>query len=80
MEQAATAAGDKKISIAGGANIVQQCVKSGILDELQLHIVPILMGGGVRLFDNLGDGPIPLPKPDVVDSPKVTDLTYRLRN
>ena len=46
MDQARAAAGDKDVSVAGGANIIQQCLKADILDDLQIHIVPLLLGEG----------------------------------
>lgn len=51
LEQAKEAAGDKDVSAAGGANVVQQCLRAGLLDEMQIHLVPILLGDGIRLFD-----------------------------
>lgn len=71
------AAGDKNISIAGGANVIQQYIKAGLLDELQIHMAPILLGGGTPLLANLGDAK--LEKIRVIDSPRVTHLKFRLR-
>ncbi len=56
-EQAAAAAGDKDISLGGGASTVQQAIAAGLLDELQINLVPILLGGGERLLDGLADAP-----------------------
>jgi dihydrofolate reductase len=57
LEQARAAAGGKDVQVSGGANVVQQYLKAGLLDEMQLHVAPILLGGGTRLFeDHLGDG------------------------
>jgi dihydrofolate reductase len=76
VEQAKAAAGDKDVAIAGGASIAQQCLRAGLLDELQLHVAPMLLGGGVRLFE---DGPgIDLEPLRVIDSPGVTHLRYRV--
>jgi dihydrofolate reductase len=77
LEQARAAAGDKEVALAGGANIVQQYLKAGLLDELQIHVVPVLLGGGVRLFDRLDD-PVELEATRVIQSPSVTHLSYRL--
>jgi dihydrofolate reductase len=79
LEQAKAAAGDKDVGIGGGANVAQQYLKAGLLDELQLHVVPVLMGDGVRLFENhLGDAQVELECTQVVESPAVTHLRYRV--
>ncbi len=78
VEQARAAAGDKDVSLAGGANVVQQALRAGLVDEMQIHLVPILLGGGVRLLDDLGPEPIRLEKTRVIDSPAVTHLRYRV--
>ena len=54
LEQARAVAGDKDVLIAGGAEAAQQYLKAGLLDEIQLHVAPLLLGGGTRLFDDLG--------------------------
>ena len=77
VEQAKAAAGDKNVSIGGGASIAQQCLRAGLLDELQIHVAPLLLGGGVRLFDDLGEG-IELEVTRVIESPGVTHLRYRV--
>jgi dihydrofolate reductase len=77
LSQAKKAAGNKDVSIAGGANTIQQFIKAGLLDELQIHLVPLLLGGGTRLLDNLGDAK--LEKIRVIDSPLVTHLKFRLK-
>lgn len=76
LSQAKKAAGAKNISIAGGANTIQQFIQAGLLDELNIHLVPVLLGGGTRLLDNIGT--TKLEKVRVVDSPFVTHLTFRL--
>ena len=78
LEQARTAAGGKDVSLAGGANVVQQYLKAGLLDEVQVHLVPVLLGGGARLFDNLGGAEIKLECTRVLEAPGVTHLTYRV--
>lgn len=77
LSQAKKAAGDKDVSVAGGANTIQQFMNAGLLDELQIHVVPILLGGGTRLFDNLGG--TKLEKVRVIDSPLVTHLKFRIK-
>ena len=78
FEQAKVAAGDKDVSVAGGANIIQQFVASGLLDEIEIHLVPVLLGGGIRLFERLDAGPTELERTRVVESPRVTHLGYRV--
>jgi dihydrofolate reductase len=78
LEQAKAAAGDKNVSVAGGANTIQQFLGSGLLDEMQIHIAPMLLGGGIRLFDHLDTQHIELEKTRVIDSPGVTHLRYRV--
>jgi dihydrofolate reductase len=78
LEQAREAAGNKDVAVAGGASVVQQYLKAGLLDELQIHVVPLLLGGGVRLFDDLGSEQIELECTRVIQSPAVTHLKYRV--
>ena len=76
LEQARVAAGDQDVSIAGGASTVRQCLAAGSLDELYLHIVPVILGAGERLFEDVGD---PVLEPiKVVASPAVTHIKYRI--
>jgi dihydrofolate reductase len=76
LEQARSAAGEKDISIAGGASTVQQYLAAGLLDELYLHIVPVILGAGERLLAGVGDPTLELTK--VVASPAVTHIKYRI--
>ncbi len=78
LEQARRAAGEKNIGIAGGANTIQQYVRAGLVDEIQVHIAPLLLGGGIRLFEHLGAGPIELERVRVIDSAAVTHLKFRV--
>ena len=76
LEQAQSVAGDKVVSIAGGASTVQQFMRAGHLDELYLHISPILLGAGERLFEDVGD---PAMQPiKVVAGPRATHIKYRI--
>jgi dihydrofolate reductase len=78
LEQARAAAGEKRIAIAGGASTVRQYLAAGLLDELYLHIVPIILGGGERLLDDVGE---PRLEPvEVIASPAVTHIKYRIVN
>lgn len=76
LEQAREAAGNKDIAIAGGASTVQQYLASGMLDELYLHVVPIVLGSGERLLVNVGDPALEPVK--VTASPTVTHVKYRV--
>ena len=78
LAQARAAAGAKNVAIGGGANVAQQYLKAGLLDEIEIHLVPILLGGGIRLFDRLGDAQIELERMRVIDSPAVTHLRFRV--
>lgn len=76
LRQARDAAGDKDVAIAGGANAVQQFMRAGLLDELELHITPVFLGEGRRLFEHHADRQVEMRCTRVVDSPGVTHLTY----
>jgi dihydrofolate reductase len=78
LEQAREASGGKDVTIAGGASIAQQYLRAGLLDELTLHVVPVLLGGGTRLFENLEGVQVGLLQTRVVEAPGVTHLTYRV--
>jgi dihydrofolate reductase len=79
LEQARAAAGDKDVAIGGGASAAQQYLKAGLLDEIQLHLVPVLLGDGVRLFENhLGAERREVECMRVIESPAVTHLSYRV--
>jgi dihydrofolate reductase len=75
---ARTAAGDKNVLINGGANTIQQYIKAGLVDELHIHLVPILLGGGTNLFGTLGQF-TELEKVRVQDEKEVTRLMYRFK-
>ena len=77
LEQAKAVAGDKDVGV-GAASIVQQCIRAGLLDEIHLDLVPVLLGGGVSLFDHLGTGPIDLERTRVIEGAGVTHLTFRV--
>jgi dihydrofolate reductase len=79
LEQAREAAGDKDVAVGGGANVAQQYLDAGLLDEFQLHVVPVFLGDGVRLFENdLGREQRKLECTRVLESPAVTHLRYRV--
>ena len=76
LKQARTAAGEKDVAIAGGASAVQQYLAAGMLDELYLHIVPIILGAGERLLEDVGG--LTLEPVKVIASPAVTHVKYRV--
>jgi dihydrofolate reductase len=76
LEQARAAAGGKDVSIGGGASVVQQYLAAGLLDEMLISIVPVILRGGARLFDNLGDPPPQLRQVQAVEAPGVTHIRY----
>jgi dihydrofolate reductase len=78
LTQARAAAGERNVSVAGGADVVQQCLRAGVLDELQIHVAPLLLGDGVRLFDKLGVDLPTLELTRVIESPAVTHIRYRV--
>jgi dihydrofolate reductase len=78
LEQARAAAGDKNVSVGGGASTIQQFLRADLLDEIQIHIAPLLLGGGTRLFDDALVKGIDLERIRVVDSPAVTHLRFRV--
>jgi dihydrofolate reductase len=76
LQQALAAGGGSDVAIAGGASVVQQYLKAGLLDELYLHMVPIVLGAGERLLADVGD---PAFEPvQVIASPSVTHIKYRV--
>jgi dihydrofolate reductase len=77
-ERAREAAGGKDVKVWGGAQAIQQSLAAGLLDELELHVVPVLLGGGARLLDNLGDADVRLEQVRAVAAPGVAHLKYRV--
>ena len=77
IQQARAVAGGKTVAV-GAASLAQQCLKLGLLDEIQIHLVPVLLGEGVRLFDHLGGEPIELESTRVIETAGVTHLTFRV--
>ncbi|MGE4055324.1 MAG: dihydrofolate reductase family protein [Vicinamibacterales bacterium] len=79
LAQAKAAAGEKDIRIGGGADIANQFLAAGLVDELELHIVPVFIGGGARLFEGFGDSRPALELVRTVTAPDVTHVKYRVR-
>ena len=78
LEQARAGAGDRDVSLGGGAAVAQQYLQAGLLDELHIHVVPTLLGGGVSLFGELGTDAPRLTLTKVAESPLVTHLSYEV--
>jgi dihydrofolate reductase len=76
LGQARDEAGDRDVLLAGGGSVAQQYAAEGLVDELRLHVAPILLGGGTHLFGDLPGGVRELECTSVVQSPAVTHLTY----
>lgn len=77
LEQARAAAGEKDVFMGGGAKTINEFLSAGLVDELELHVVPILLGGGARLFEAVGAG-LRLEPNRVVEAPGVAHLKYRV--
>ena len=79
IHQAKNVAGDKDVMIVGGANIIQKCLKAGLIDQLQVGIMPVLLGDGLRLFEHLDNDPIQLEKVSTHDLPAGgTQITFKV--
>ena len=77
LKQARAAAAGKDVTIGGGADVINQYLAAGLIDELELHVVPLLLGGGARLFEGVGPD-LTLDQVRAVEAPGVTHLKYRL--
>jgi dihydrofolate reductase len=78
LEQAREAAGGKDVMLLGGGQVVNQYLAAGLLDELELHVVPVLLRGGARPFPELGEAEVQLEQVRAVEAPGVTHLKYRV--
>jgi dihydrofolate reductase len=79
LERARKAARGKDVVLGGGAEIAQQYVKAGLIDEMEIHVVPMFLGGGARLFDNMDGRQTAYECVRVVNSSSATHYKYRLR-
>ena len=77
LDQARKAAGDQDVFIGGGARTINEYLAAGLVDEVELHVVPVLLGGGARLFEGVGPD-VKLELVRVVEAPGVTHLKYRV--
>ena len=76
VDQGRVTAGDKNVFIMGGANVIDQSLSAGLVDELRIHLSPLLVGGGTKLFTLVG--PTTLIQREVIESPRATHLTYEV--
>jgi dihydrofolate reductase len=79
LEHATKAAGGKDVGVAGGADVAQQYMRAGLIDEMQIHVVPLLLGDGARLFDDTGATQTQYECVRIVNSPTVSHYKYRKR-
>ncbi|WP_347551271.1 dihydrofolate reductase family protein [Pseudalkalibacillus hwajinpoensis] len=78
IAQAKKTAGDKEVTVIGGASTVQQCIKAELVDELQIDIMPVLLCGGLELFESIGEAPIELEKVRVKEIGERTSIHFRV--
>ena len=78
LAQARDAAGGKDVSLGGGASVAQQYLAAGLLDEVEVSLVPVLLRGGARLFDNLDSASIALEQVRAIEAPGVAHVKYRV--
>lgn len=79
VRQAKGVAGEKDVSIIGGASIARQALEAKLLDEIQVHLSPVILGNGIRLFDDLDTGQIRLEQLRVIEAAGVTHLRYAVQ-
>jgi dihydrofolate reductase len=77
LEQAKQAAGDRDVALGGGADVARQYLSAGLIDELQLNVVPVLLGSGTRLFDKGAGADLDLEQVEAIEAPGVAHLRYR---
>jgi len=79
IQKAKAAAGQMDVTIVGGANTAQQLLNAGLFDELHIGIVPIVLGSGLRFFENVSMEDVQLEQIEILDSPSRTDIKYRVK-
>jgi dihydrofolate reductase len=77
IAKARAVSGDKNVHIMGGATVIQQAFQAHLVDSMHLHVAPIVLGAGTRLFDKINE-PINLEQPEIVESRSATHLRYRV--
>jgi dihydrofolate reductase len=78
LHAAEAAADGKDVCVMGGADIGQQYIRAGLIDEISIHLVPVVLGGGTRMFEHLGEAPIQLEAIEVFHTTAATHLRYRV--
>ena len=78
LERAKAAADGKIVTVMGGSSIGQQYIRAGLVDELSIHLVPVLFGGGTRMFEHLGSEHIQLETVEVIETPAATHMRFRI--
>ena len=78
LEEAKAAAGDEVVAVMGGANVGQQYIRAELVDEISIHLVPVLFGSGTRMFEHLGSEHIQLENARVIETPQATHLRFRI--
>lgn len=78
ITQAKAAAGDQDVTVVGGASTFQQCLRAGLADEIHIDIMPVLLCGGQKLFEQIGAEPITLEKIKVIETSSRTSLRFRI--
>ena len=78
LERARDAANGRDVAVAGGAGVAKQYLAAGLIDEMEIHLVPVFLGEGVRLFDDTTPSTITLEQVRAVEAPGVTHITYRI--
>lgn len=78
LQQARGAAADKDVSVMGGADLGRQYIAAGLVDEISIHLVPVLFGAGTRMFEDLRKGHVRLEPVDALATPSATHLRYRV--
>ena len=78
LDEAKAAARDKTVAVMGGADIGRQYIRAGLIDEISIHLVPMLFGSGTRLFEHLGSEHIQLESAGVIETPAATHLRFRV--
>jgi len=79
LQQARKAAGGKDVAVGGGARVINQYLAAGVVDELELHVAPLILEGGARLFEGVGPS-LKLEQVRAIEGPGVTHLKYRVLN
>jgi dihydrofolate reductase len=78
LEEAKAATGDKDVAVMGGADIGQQYIRAGLIDEISIHLVPVLFSSGTWMFEHLGIEHIQLETAGVIETPAATHLRFRV--